>query len=199
MMNWRSVFVPLAAFALIGCASTPSLTADVQSFAQWPAVPAATSYKFERTPSQSAGQAAEAQAKLEAAAKPVLAKLGWQESKDANAAATHSVSLQWRAVKVDDPNNPWYGFGTGFGGRDYVVTRSGHVVWLPTGPRMDWPITQREFQVIVRDLKTQAVVYESTAKNESRSGADAEIATLLASAALDGFPTPAPGARQVRR
>jgi hypothetical protein len=186
---------------LSACANTPGLTADVQSFAQWPAVPTAVTFRFERTPSQSAGQAAEAQSRLEAAAKPALAKRNWNEGKDG--AATHSVSLQWRAVRVDDPNNPWYGFGTGLGGgfygRDYVVTRNGHVVWLPTGPRIDWPITQRELQVIVRDLKSQAVVFESTAKHESRSSADAEIAASLADAALDGFPTPAPGLRQVRR
>jgi Domain of unknown function (DUF4136) len=196
VMN-RMLIVLACVVALGGCAGTPRLSADVQSFAQWPAVPQATTYKFERTPSQSSGQAAEAQARLEQLAKPSLAKLNWQEAPN-GAAATHTVALQWRAQRVDDPLNPWFGFGFGMG-RDYVVTRGGQIVWLPLGPRADWPTTAREVQIIVRDVRTAAVVFESSAKHESRASDDSSIAGLLIDAALDGFPTPASGVRRVAR
>ena len=42
----------LAAFALAGCASLDSVDADVSSYSRWPADRGATTYAFERLPSQ---------------------------------------------------------------------------------------------------------------------------------------------------
>ena len=64
----------LAAFVLSGCATGYVLDNQVQSFSQLPAMPAAPTYRFERTLSQ---QADPAQQALEALADPALHQAGF--------------------------------------------------------------------------------------------------------------------------
>ncbi len=207
--RWISSALIGGAVLLGGCASMREIDADVQSFAQWskpatsaPGVVSTVRYRFDRLPSQNEPNNAAGQALLEAQAKAALARAGWQESATD---ATHAVSLQWRSFASDDSRRVWGGFGFGgFGwgslGADYVVTRGGQIVLLPARPvSPDWPLYTRELQVAVRDVASQAVVFESRAKYESRHSSDQAVAGLIVDAALDGFPNPPAGPRRVNR
>jgi hypothetical protein len=73
-----------------GCASMNAVRSDVSTYSQWPAGRAASTYRFERLPSQQA-QAAE-QSQLEALAKPSIEAAGFKPAADA-ASAELSIQL----------------------------------------------------------------------------------------------------------
>ena len=68
------------AAALAGCAALRSVSSEVSSFGEWPDGRKASSYAFERLPSQQA-QAAETEV-LENAARPALEKAGFKPAAD---------------------------------------------------------------------------------------------------------------------
>jgi len=98
----------------------------------------------------------------------------------------------------EDPYNGWWpGFGPAMPGRDYVVTRTGQVIWMPMFPRFETPYYQRQVQVVVRHAATGRVVYETRAAHDGRWNSTPGLWTAMLDAALQGFPAPPEGLRQV--
>lgn len=177
-----------AAMLLAGCASTYRLDNTVQSFSGLPALPATPTYRFERLPSQ---VALPGQEQLEALADPALFKAGLRRD---DASPRYSVQVSARITRVLSPwADPWmypYGWGPGWrhGWGPY---------WGSPFPRTEPPWYAREVGVVVRDIGSNKVVYETHAAND---GPWLDHSTALAAmfdAALQGFPTPPQGPRRV--
>ncbi len=185
---------------LTACAGPTLIQSDVQSFTQGtPSTPlaAGASYKFERLPSQNA--APEQQSSLEATSRVELEKLGLKYDEKT---PQFTVQVSARTIRQDSDafqTNIGFGWGPGFGlaGRDYALTRNGTIVWLRPAFGSEAPTYTRELQVVVRDAKTQAVVYETQARHEGRWANGAQLLPAIVQAALAGFPTPPAGPRKV--
>lgn len=200
----------LALTWLGGCASVYRVDSQVQSFARWSgAAPATASeaipkapqvYRFDRLPSQAAGEAARGQDELEALARVALAKQGWSLA-DVGVSPRWTVRVSGGTLKL--PRAPWedpwdgYWSSRGFPGRDYVVTGSGQVIWAPVFMRMDLPYYQRKVSLLISRADNGQVVYESQAAHDGRWNSSPELWTAMLDAALQGFPTPPAGLRQV--
>jgi hypothetical protein len=190
-----------------GCASVYLVDNQVQSYARWSeaAAPAAVPtgpqvYRFERLPSQGEGSAAASQDELEALARAALAPLGWTLA-EPGASAPWTVQVAGGTIKLPRApwEDPWDGFWPGFGlaGRDYVVTGSGQVIWMPVFPRMETPYYQRKVSLLIRQAGTGRVVYETHAAHDGRWGSMPGLWRAMLDAALRDFPQPPGGARQV--
>ena len=210
----------LALGLLTGCASVYRVDSQVQSFARWTnaAAPAAAAvsaipqapqlYRFERLPSQAAENAARGQADLEAITRTALAQHGWT-SAEPGVSARWSVQVGAGTIKL--PRAPWeehwdgFGYGGGFGGfgglgmpgRDYVVTGSGQVIWAPVFMRMDLPYYERKVSLLIRQASNGQVVYETHAAHDGRWNSSPELWGAMLDAALQDFPKPLIGVRQV--
>jgi hypothetical protein len=198
--RWLSMaFVAVALAGLTGCASMRLIDSDVASVA---AVPPGMSlqgakYRFERLPSQvhnpEAGLA-------EQQAQAAMAAVGLVRD---DAAASLSVMLgfsgtQYLADPWGRPMGPgWtpYGsiaIGSGFGGG------LGSHVGLGMGMRFPPPTHyRREVSVIMRDLKSGQVVYETRASHAGPWSDSVPIFATLFQAALANFPNPPAGPRRV--
>jgi len=188
-------FGVLAASALLlsACASTYLLDNQVQSFSQLPSVPAPATYRFERSLSQ---QVDPAQQALEALADPALYKAGFRRD---DAAPRFSVQVGARTERTLSPYadpywGPWGwggGWGVGFGGRHFGLGLGGP--W----PRMDSYWFHREVTVLVRELATNRVVYETHAINDGPWFDNRSVLPAMFEAAMQGFPNPPQGPRRV--
>jgi hypothetical protein len=175
----------VAAALLSGCAGTYLLDNRVQSFSTLPALPAAPTYRFERLPSQ---QADPAQGQLESLADPALFKAGLRRD---DAAPRYSVQVSARTQRVLSPYaDPWdsWGWGWGIGRRRWQL--GGFSSW-------DRPWYEREVAVIVREVGSNRVVYESRAGNDGPVSDSGAVLTAMFEAALQGFPNPPQGVRRV--
>lgn len=213
-LSSRLLVCALVTWLLSGCASVFLVDNQVESFPRWQeraanaAVPAAPQlYRFERLPSQQDQRAARGQDELERITEGSLAKLGWTR-------AAEGVSAPW-TVQVDastlrlprapweDPWyggwGPWGGWGPyGMPGRDYAVTRSGQVLFFPMmGPRFESPYYQRSVALLIRDARAGRVVYETRAAHDGRWNSTPALWGAMLDAALQGFPVPPAGTRQV--
>ena len=191
--------VAMALPFLTGCASMRLIDSDVVSVA---AVPAGINlqgakYRFERLPSQvhnpEAGLA-EQQAQL------AMTAVGLVRD---DAGASLSVMLGFSGSQY--PADPWgrplgpgwtpYGsiaIGSGFGGG------LGSHVGLGIGMRFPPPTHyRREVSVIMRDLKSGQVVYETRASHAGPWSDSVPIFATLFQAALANFPNPPAGPRRV--
>lgn len=185
----------VAALVLTGCASTYRLDNQVQSFSQFQGLPAQTSYRFERSLSQ---QVDPAQQALEALADPALHRAGLRRD---DAAPRYSVQVSARTERTlspyGDPWGPWgpWGWGggwsVGLGGRHFGLGLGGP--W----PRGDSYWFHREVSVIVRELATNRVVYETHAVNDGPLLDNNAVLPAMFEAAMQGFPNPPPGPRRV--
>ena len=209
--RWHGLLATLSLLALGGCASVYRVDNAVESFPRWSdasrsgqplaAVPQAPqTYRFDRLPSQKQGQAATDQDALERLAQASLGKVGWTLA-DSGAPAVWTVQVGAATLRL--PHAPWespwdrrWG-GFGFAGRDYVVTGSGQVIWTPMFMPMDWPYYQRKVSLLVRHADSGQVVYETHAAHDGRWNSSPELWGAMLDAALQGFPTPPAGARQV--
>jgi hypothetical protein len=171
---------------LSGCATGYRLDNHVQAFSSLPTLPANPSYRFERLPSQ---QQMLAQAHIEALADPALHRAGLRRD---DAAPNYSVQVSARIQRVISPwADPWdwgWGgglmYGPGFG-------------YLSPFPRMQQAWFHREVAVIVREIASGRVVFESRAFNDGPwLGSDVALQAMF-DAALQGFPNAPPGPRRV--
>ena len=69
----------------------------------------------------------------------------------------------------------------------------------PLGPwsLRPWPC-HRSVNLVMRDAKTQRIVYETSAQYNDMQGNDPQIWGILFSSALNDFPNPPQGVRQVQ-
>lgn len=216
MRRWGGwVLAGLALAFVSGCASVYRVDSQVESFARWsgPAPAAAASaasgsaipqppqvYRFDRLPSQASDEAARGQAELEALARVALAKQGWSLA-DAGVSPPWTVRVSGGTLKLPRApwEDPWDGYwgGYGFPGRDYVVTGRGQVIWAPVFIRMDMPYYQRKLALLISRADNGQVVYETQAAHDGRWNSSPELWGAMFDAALQGFPTPPGGPRQV--
>ena len=170
---------------------------QVQSFSGLPSLPPNPTYRFERLPSQ---QADPSQAQIEALADPALFKAGLRRD---DASPRHSVQAAARVQRTispwADPEWDYWGpWGTGWGpwggipyGHRYAAFGYRHP-W-----RMEQPWHQREVGVVVREVSSGKVVFESRATNDG-PWLDHKVArAAMFEAALQGFPNAPPGPRRV--
>jgi hypothetical protein len=187
MKSTISKLLGLAAFValLAGCAGTYVLDNTVQSFSQLGAPPTPATYRYERLPSQQVVN----QAELEALADTALFQAGFRRD---DAAPRYSVQIDARLTEVASPwGDPWgpgirWGFGFG--------RRHSHVgVMSPPEP----PWYHREVGIVVRELSSNRVVYETRASNSGPWRDSARVLPAMFQAAMQGFPTPPAGPRVV--
>ena len=198
----RRISWALAALALTlltGCASMRLVDSDVVSVA---AVPPGMSlqgakYRFERLPSQvhnpEAGLA-------EQQAQAAMTAVGLVRD-DANASLGVMIGFSGTQYQADPWGRPlgpgWtpYGsiaIGSGFGGG------FGSHIGLGMGMRFPPPTHyRREVSVVMRDLKSGQVVYETRASHAGPWSDSVPIFATLFQAALANFPNPPAGPRRV--
>ena len=180
----------VAAWLLAGCASTYVLDNNVQAFSSLTSLPAQPSYKFERLPSQQAP----GQAQLEAMADPALHKAGLRRD-DAN--PHYSVQVSGGIVPILSPwADPWRGWGWG-GGWGVGFHHRGFGMGLGGPWGMEPPWYHREVSVIVRELPSNRVAFESHASSDGPWRDNTEVLPAMFEAAMHGFPNPPPGVRRV--
>lgn len=183
--------VVLVAAMLSGCATGYLLDNSVQSFSSLAALPAQPAYRLERLPSQ---QAFPLQTQVEAMADPALFKAGLRRD---DAAPQFSVQVTARVQRAlspwADPWDRWGGVG-GWGGGGWGRWGGG---FGGPFPRMDQPWFHREVGIVMRDLSSNRVVYETHAVNDGPWGDNASVFPAMFDAALRGFPNPPAGVRQV--
>ena len=182
----------LAAVTLSGCATGYLLDNNVPSFSSLPSLPPQPTYRFERLPSQ---QASPGQTQLEALADPALFKAGLRRD---DAMPHYSVQVSARVQQALSPwADPWDrwggwgGWGGGFAGRGIGIGFGGPF------PRMERPWFVREVAVVVRELPSNRVVYETHAFNDGPWGDNATVLPAMFDAALQGFPVAPAGLRRV--
>jgi len=169
---------------LAACSGHYLLDNQVQTFSRLPATPAEPTYRHDRLPSQQGP----AQAQLEAMADSALRKAGWRRD-DTNARYTVQASAQLQRVV-----SPWGWQGGGWTGFGLAHHGVGVMAGLPL---METPWHQRDVALIIRELPSNAVVYETHASN-SGPWLDPGVAfPAMFDAALQGFPTPPAGPRRV--
>ncbi len=201
--NAHFLIVILASILLTGCSGLRIVDSQVAAFSKLEAAPAAgSSWRFEQLPSQQNLEevAAARRNKLEATAAQELGKLGFQAKPQpsTSSAVAYTVQVAARIQRLDrgpfDPIDTW---GWGLAGRDYVVTGSGRVIYLPIFPRYEMPWYIREVSLLIRDAKDNRVVFETQARHEGRWADDEAVLPAMFAAAMQGFPKPPEGKRMV--
>lgn len=195
-----------ATAALVGCASGPATyQASVQSYASMAGIQLPTTYRIELLPSQIQHQ--QNFSVIANAAQQALQRVGLQPA--ANPAHAHLV-VQIDAISVANRSAPSYNaapgvYGWGFG-RPWAQGPWGPGPWMGPGPdpllgwAMDptFPVTHRSVNVVMRNAKTQGIVYETSAQYNDMQMQDPQIWNMLFNAALNDFPNPPQGVRQVQ-
>lgn len=195
-----TLFALFALLALSGCAGVRLVDTEVRSFTSAPPIPRGASYRFERLPSQQAD--AFAQERLENLALQALRQVGLQRQ---DSTAHYSVQVSY-GLKVD-PHAPgeqsrdaWgLGWSLGWGVRSGNVAVAANV---PFGQLPGFGIPQpsyywRQVSLIIRNLSTQQVVFETHAAHDGPWSDSEAILPALFEAALRGFPTPPVGVRRI--
>ncbi len=198
--RWFSMaLAALACTVLTGCASMRLIDSDVVSVA---AVPPGMSlqgakYRFERLPSQVHNpEAGMAEQQAEAA----MTAVGLVRD-DAQAQLSVMVGFSGSSYLADPWGRPlgpgWsphgsISIGTGWGGS------FGSHIGLGMGMRFPPPTHyRREVSLIMRDLKSGQVVYETRASHAGPWSDSVPIFTTLFQAAMANFPNPPTGVRRV--
>lgn len=224
-----AMVVVLAGSVLLlgGCASTWRVDNRVESHARWsesdqPQVAppkAPQTYRFERLPSESEGEAAQRQAVIESMARDELARVGWSLAEGEMTPALWKVQVSASGQRVaraglDDPwpHVPaypygwpyvWPAFNLGVGGHGGRVTGhlgfSGPLFWAPVFPYpySGKPYVLRKVSVVVRDAANGRVVYETQAAHDGVWNDSPELWRAMFSAALRDFPSPPSTVRRV--
>ena len=200
-IRWGGLFL-LAVLSLLlsGCNSMRIIESQVQTSTQWPtaaasqsAVPAKAFFRLDRLPADVNNlQAGWAEVELEAA----LAPLGWTRN---DIQAQYTIWIGVRAAEfIADPwgrpmRSPWFNrfnmsIGTGY--RPHGV---GWGLGMSTGMRGGVPPPSgyaQEVSIIIRDLQTSNVVYQTKAMHEGPWTDHQNIWRTMIGAALQGFPNP---------
>jgi hypothetical protein len=173
---------------LTGCASTYLVDTSVQSFSNLAALPPQPTYRFERLPSQQEP----GQSQLEAMADPALHRAGLRRD-DAN--PRYAVQVSGRLQPTLSPwSDPWRwggGWGIGYHRRGLGLGFGG-----PWGG-LESPWYHREVAIVVRELPSNRVVFESHASNDGPWLDNNTVFPAMFQAAMQGFPNPPQGPRRV--
>jgi hypothetical protein len=195
----RAFFALFLAASLSGCATSWVVDSDVKSFSSIAAVPPGATYRFERLPSQQADAAR--QESLEAMAAAALEKVGLRRD---DAKPQYSAQIGARVTVGLSPwADPWLfdgPWGAGYGYHGYARRWYGGGGWYG-GPGFIPPTAnpwyEREVNIVLRDIGSNRVVYETRARNDGPYNVSATILPVMFQAALQGFPNPPQGERRV--
>jgi hypothetical protein len=195
----RTLIALFLAASLGGCATHWVVDSDVKSFSSIDTVPADAGYRFERLPSQQADAAS--QDALEAMAAPALAKVGLHRD---DVRPRYSAQIGARVESVLSPwADPWlygpWGPGYGYGGWGYRrgYRYGGGWYGAPVFPSASNPWYEREVSIVLRELGSNRVVYETHARNDGPYNLSEDVLPVMFEAALQGFPKAPPGERRV--
>lgn len=189
--------VAVLAFFMAGCSGLRVVDSDVTAFSRWNAAPPGpgTAYRFERLPSQQVVGAQ--QDYVEGLARTALAKVGM----DLNpAVARYSVQVVINTQIVE--RVPYDGVGyDGFGfptpGVFLGGGNRGASFGLSFPMRFSEPYFKRELSILIRDLSSNQVVFETRALNDGVWSDTLAVLSGMLDAALRGFPQPPPGPRRI--
>lgn len=186
---------------LSGCASTRLVDSDVTSFARWVSAPPApgSTYRFERLPSQQ--QSEMQQAQLESLTQAALAKVGLQHNPQSasfsvlvNASTLPVIRSRWDGGYGGYPyGGPNIFIGSGIGGGGSSI---GFGFGFPFGG-MEPPLYRREVSIVMRELRSNAVVYETRAVGDGPWHDSGPVLGAMLEAALRGFPVPPADTRRI--
>jgi len=209
-MSKRIFFIglwPLALAAVLsGCATSWTVDSNVTSFSRPPGPKAPATYRFERLPSQQAQEAG--QLELEAMAEMAMSRVGLTRN---DAAPRYAALINARVqVQVSPWADPWVysswgpGWGPGWGpyGRPwpygYGYGRGPYGGWYgPAYAPVYNPWYSREVSVVLRELPSNQVVYETRASNDGPYNANGPVFAAMFQAAMQGYPNPPAGLRRV--
>jgi hypothetical protein len=186
---WPTLTLALILPLLHGCGSVRLIDSQVQSVnaqTQGTAALQGAHYRFERLPSQINNPEA---GRAEQQAQTALAQVGLVRD-DAGAQLSVQIGARATSFVADAWGRPFYGLG--------INNYWGHGVGMGFGMRFPTS-TQYQYEVslILRDLRSGQVVYETQATH-SGPWSDAEkIFPALMIAALKDFPNPPAKTRQV--
>lgn len=188
--------VTMASF-MAGCSSLRVVENDVQAFYNWngaPPAPGAT-YRFERLPSQQVIGAQ--QDYVEGLARTALARVGMELNP---VAPRYSVQLTVSTQIVE--RLPYDGIGyDGFGfatpGVFIAGGNRGSSLGLSLPMRFSDPYYRRQLTLLVRDLDTNQVVFETRAVSDDVRSDTLSVLSAMLDAALTGFPQPGTQPRRI--
>lgn len=182
----------IAVFALSGCSGMRLIDSDVTAFSAWTAAPPGpnTRYRFERLPSQISAPVE--QDRIEAIATASLAKVGLVLSPpDAR------YAVQVLAATEVLQRYPDGGFGVGGPAVFIGGGNLGGSLGLSFPFGFSTPYYKRSVTILMRELSTQKLVFETRALNDGPSGDFFAVLPAMLDSALLGFPQPPVGTRRV--
>ncbi len=189
------VLAIVATALLTGCASVREVQSTVQSYSTLGALPAPPTYRLEVLPSQREAQTHFAA--IESQAQQALGRVGLQRD-DSRASLIVQIGADARYARdyaswpYNDPWGPRWGWSLGYG-RGMGWGLGGSMMF--DGPPLEY---YRAVSIVMRDIKTQRIVYETSARRQDVWTSDPAIFGILFDAALTGFPQPPQGVRNVR-
>lgn len=182
---WKSSVALLSAVAaLSACAGLNTVESDVSTYSQWPVERKASTYAFERLPSQLARP--QEQAQLESSARVALSSAGFTEVAEAKDADV-TVQVGARVSRAD--RGPYDDPFWWRGGFYYPHSRFGRPFWGP-GFGLDYesPRYDREVAVLIRDRQTSQPLYEARASSDGVTVGGNALVGAMFMAAMKDFP-----------
>ena len=189
--------IALMALFVAGCSGLRVVESDVTAFYNWSAAPPGpgTSFRFERLPSQQV--VGTQQDSIEALARAALARVGMELNP---VAARYSVQVTVGTLVIE--RLPYYGAGyDGFGFPAPGVFPGGGNRGAALGMSFPMlysePYFRRELTLLVRDLSSGQVVFETHAVSDGVQSETLAVLSAMLDAALNGFPQPPSGPRRI--
>ena len=194
-LRWIGLVALTATALLAGCSTVREVNSTVQSFSALNTIPVPATYRLETLPSQ---QGQVNFAAVEAQAQHALARVGLTRD-DSRASLVVQISAMaryardWASWPYYDPYwGPRWGWGMSYG-RGFGWGFGGGMMF--NEPPLEY---YRAVSIVMRDIKTQQIVYETSAQRQDVWTDDPAIFGILFDAALTGFPKPPQGPRNVR-
>ena len=181
-----------AGMFLAGCSSMRIVDSDVSAFAAWTAAPPTpgTPYRFERLPSQLPANAQ--QDRVEAMATASLARVGMVLDPLAARFSVQVMLSTQIGERFPDDGFPLAGPGVLIGGGSM-----GTSIGMTYPIRFGEPYYKREVTVLMRELATQKVVFETRALHTGPWSNALSVLPAMLDSALLGFPQPPAGTRRI--
>jgi hypothetical protein len=183
-LRWLTAIV--ASLVLGGCALPRMIDSDVQSFVGTPAAVAGASYRFERLPSQQAQGAAHE--RVEALAQEALGRAGLVRDE---AHPRYSIQVEVSVLQFQPAPRRQPHFGGPY------IAADGALFYPPPMLLLEPPWYSHTVHLLMRDVSTAQVAFESTASFDGPWSDSANLLPIIFEAALRGYPNPPPGPRKV--
>ena len=187
-LNQLLITATLACTALLsGCGLPRMIDSDVQSFVGGEGALTGVGYRFERLPSQQAS--GERQVQIEAMAEQALSEVGLHRD-DKAPRYSAQVSMGVRTIAPPEQRRAR--------AERSILRPDGVAVFVPPfGLVIEPPWYRHTVQVLLRDVGTAQVAFESTASFDGPWGDSTRLLPVVMRAALRDYPNPPLGPRKV--